>query len=192
MRPTTGLRSCAVIVVVAAGMNLLPMGSAMAGGDGLVAPANALSSSRWQSRLEVDKPSSLLRGLTTHWAFGAQVSTARLLSDYALDPLRLGSHGQTGGLHLTSGLLVTLRNNLNLWGPASANDAAFAQPYAGIGYSGIGQRGDWGFNADLGLSAQNPGAALQLGRMFNGASLGDTVRDLRLQPMIRLGMNYSF
>ena len=191
MCSTTGFRACAVLV--AAGITVLSMtGSALASGDGLVAPANALSGNRWQSRIEVDNPSSLLRGLTTHWSFGATASTARLLSDYALDPLRLGSHGQTGGMRLTSGLLVTLRNNLNLWGPASANDAAVAQPYAGIGYSGIGQRGDWGFNADLGLSAQNPGAALQLGRVFNGASLGDTVRDLRLQPMIRLGMNYSF
>lgn len=179
-------------MAVVAGINLLSIGSAVAGGDGLVAPANALTSSRWQSRLEIDNPSSLLRGLTTHWSFGGQASTARLLSDYALEPLRLGSQGQIGGIRLTSGLLLTVRNNLNLWGPATANDAAIAQPYAGIGYSGVGQRGDWGFNADLGLSAQNPGAALQLGRMFNGASLGDTVHDLRLQPMIRLGMNYSF
>ena len=76
--------------------------------------------------------------------------------------------------------------------PVCAGNHNWFGMYSRIGYSGVGQRGDWGFNADLGLSAQNPGAALQLGRMFNGASLGDTVLDLRLQPMIRLGMNYSF
>ena len=44
----------------------------------------------------------------------------------------------------------------------------------------------------LGLAAQNPGAATQFGRLFNGVSFGDAVRDLRIQPMIRLGMNYAF
>ena len=76
---------------------------------------------------------------------------------------------------------------------AAGDNTSVAQPYAGIGYSGTGLRGDWGFSAELGLAAQNPGAAAQFGRMFNGGvSLGDTVRDLRLQPMIRLGMNYAF
>ncbi len=191
MHPAIGIRTGTLAVAVAATC-LLSTGLAQAAGNGLVAPANALASSRWQPRLEVDSPGSLLRSLGTHWSFAVQASAARLLSDYRLDTPRLGSQALPGGLRLTSGLLLAQRSYVNAFGAGNAADTALAQPYAGIGYSDSSQRGDWGFSADLGLSAQNPGAALQLGRMFSGASLGDTVRELRLQPMVRLGMNYSF
>lgn len=162
---------------------------AVGAGSGLALPADALVRSNWQARFEFDQPSMLARSLGTPWALGQTPLTGRLLSDYRIDTLRFG---QTGGFKLTSGVLVNLRA-VSTGGLVFNNDAAsVAQPYAGIGYSGSGERGDWAFSAELGLAAQNPGAAAHFGRMFNGVSLGDTVRDLRLQPMFRLGMNYAF
>jgi hypothetical protein len=173
-----------MIVVFAA----LPAAGA---GNGLVPPADTLETTHWQARFEVDNPASLGRPLATNWALDQSPLTGRLVGDYRMDTLRFG---QTGGLRLTSGVLVNLRNPATngLGMTPSVDNPSAAQPYAGIGYSGAGSRGDWGFSAELGLAAQNPGAAVQFGRLFNGVSFGDTVRDLRLQPMIRLGMNYAF
>lgn len=160
-------------------------GSALAGGAGLVATPDALVGSRWQARIQVDT-----LPLVGPWAAGVPLGQAsvlqmtRLLGDYRLDSLRFG---QTGGLRLTGGLLLNQR-------PAIAGgDSRGTWPYFGVGYAGGGERGDWGFSADLGLAAQNPGAASRLGRVFSGSvDLNDALRELRLQPMIRLGVTYSF
>ncbi len=168
-------------------------GAAIAGGNGLMAPRDVLESPHWQARFEIDQPLPLGTSLATNWALGSAPLTGRLLGEYRLDSLRFG---HAGGLSLTSGVLLSLRypSTVGLGAvPGFGSDSAStAQPYAGIGYSGGGARGDWGFSAEFGLAAQNPSAAGQFGRMFSGVSFGDTVRDLRLQPMIRLGMNYAF
>ncbi len=158
----------------------------MAQADGLTAPADGLGGPRWQARFELD--TTLARGGAAAFGLG-QVSglqTARLLGDYRFDALRFG---QTGGLRLTSGLLLNQRV-----GPLGADvDARNAWPYFGVGLSGNGARGDWGFQADFGLAAQSLGSAVRLGRVLNGGlSVGDAVRDMRLQPVVRLGMTYSF
>ena len=42
------------------------------------------------------------------------------------------------------------------------------------------------------MAAQSPGATLRLGRVVNGGlSVGDALRDLRLQPVVRLGVTYN-
>ena len=52
---------------------------------------------------------------------------------------------------------------------------------------------NWGFNADVGMAAQSLGATVRLGRAFGGGlSMSDALRDLRLQPVVRLGVTYSF
>ncbi len=169
------------------------VGAALAGGDGLTISPGAFESPRWQARFEIDQPIPLVSGMAANWALGSAPLTGRLFGEYRIENLRFGLGG---GLSLTSGVL------LNLLYPGTAglgvapgfgiNNASTARPYAGIGYSGTTAHGDWGFSAEFGLAAQNPGAAGQFGRMFNGVSFGDTVRDLQLQPMIRLGMNYAF
>jgi len=111
----------------------------------------------------------------------------RPLGDYPLEALRFN---QTSNLRVTSGLLLNQR-----FGPLGSADvdSRNAWPYLGLGLSGNGVRGDWGFQADFGLAAQSLGATMRLSRVLNGGlSVGDAVRDLRLQPVVRLGMNYSF
>lgn len=105
---------------------------------------------------------------------------ARLYSDYYLGAPRLGD---TGGARLTSGLLLGGRSRPLA---AEAPEALQAWPYVGVGYTGASARHGWGFNADLGLAAQNPGA-LRLGQR-----LDDAVRELRLQPLLQVEVSYRF
>ena len=45
----------------------------------------------------------------------------------------------------------------------------------------------------MGVVAQSPSQALGAGRMLGGAQgVDDLVRELRLSPMLQLGVNYSF
>ncbi len=66
-------------------------------------------------------------------------------------------------------------------------------PYVGIGYSDFGLKSGWGWWADVGLLVQSPGGALGLGRVVSGSQgLDDVLRDLRMAPMVQLGVNYAF
>lgn len=68
-----------------------------------------------------------------------------------------------------------------------------AIPYLGVGYSDYSLKSGWGFWADIGLVVQSPGNALGMTRVMSGTqSLDDLVRELRLSPMLQLGINYSF
>jgi hypothetical protein len=68
-----------------------------------------------------------------------------------------------------------------------------AMPYLGIGYSDYSLKSGWGFWADIGLVVQSPGGALGMGRVLSGAqNVEDLARELRMSPMLQLGVNYSF
>ena len=153
-------------------------------GDGLAPSTTSLSPSRWQSRMEFS--TSVNRADWVPFGLGTSLQTASLFSDYRFDAFRLG---QTGGLRLTSGLLLSQRTQY----VAGEGESRTAWPYFGVGYSSGSLAGDWGFSADLGMAAQSLGATVRLSRVFGGGlSLSDAVRDLRLQPVVRLGVNYSF
>jgi hypothetical protein len=155
---------------------------------GLTAPANALGGAFWQARFERDLSGSA--GAQTAMTLllpTASVQSVRLLGDYQFSTLRLGD---TGGLRLTGGVLINLRNTPGVGGSGGA-DSASTLPYAGIGYSSASQRGDWGFSADLGLAAQGLGS-VRLDRLLNGGSGLGPDAAIRLQPMVRLGMSLAF
>lgn len=158
--------------------------------DGLTAPTSTLDapgSVGWQMRLELDSSAAGNTLQRPALASAGGLQTARLLGDYPIDAWRLGP---TTGLRVTSGLVLNQR--FNPLGSADA-DNRDAWPYLGLGLSGNGLRGNWGFRADFGLAAQSLGSAVRLGRVLGGGlSVGDAVRDMRLQPLVRLGMNYSF
>ena len=66
-------------------------------------------------------------------------------------------------------------------------------PYIGIGYSNLSAKSGWIFSADLGVVSQSPGNVVRFGRVFGGSqSLDDVVRDMRLAPVVQLGVSYSF
>ena len=160
--------------------------SATAQNRGLLPAADALGGANWQGRFEASmpvRPRSML-------ALGLPASTSqtlRLLSDYQLSAMRLGN---TGGLRLTGGLLINLRN------PSSTGVAENlgALPYAGIGYSSGDLRGDWALSADFGLAAPGLSPA-RMDRLFGpaGSSSGLGLdASARLLPMVRLGMTLAF
>ena len=124
-----------------------------------------------------------------------------------------------GGFRATSGLIVGARsssalsgNTGNLAGRAFNFDhrhAAWvsplaqvdlqpstevaAVPYVGVGYTGLANKGSWGFSADVGLVALSPRSAVKLGRLLGGAqSLDEVLRDMRVSPLVQLGVSYSF
>ena len=161
----------------------LVAGSAIAGGEGLVAQPDRFDGARWQARIEVDSAMQPTVGNTALGHAGS-IQTTRLLGDYRLDALRFG---QTSGLTLTSGLVLSQRTL------GAGADSRSAWPYLGLGYAGSAARGDFSFSADVGLAAQSLGSTARLGRLLNGGvSLDDAWRGLQLQPMVRLGVNYSF
>jgi hypothetical protein len=75
----------------------------------------------------------------------------------------------------------------------SSGQNVSALPYLGIGYSDYSLKSGWGFWADIGLVVQQPGNALRMGGVLSGTqSMEDVLRDLRMSPMLQLGVNYSF
>ena len=154
---------------------------------GLTTSATALGGAFWQARFEQDSRSPV--SARSAMALGLPAATApqslRLLSDYQLSTLRLGD---TGGLRLTGGLLINLRNTGNT---PSNSDSTGALPYAGIGYSSGNLRGEWGFSADLGLAAPGLSPA-RMDRLFGASTALGLDNSPRLLPMVRLGVNLAF
>ena len=146
-----------------------------------------------------------------------RIVSARLLGDYYFSRPSI-SNGRVSGFRATGGVLlgprlgtwsmsqtsitydtstVTIeRRNFGLLPPlldAVDRDAGSAVPYVGVGYSNVFDKGRWGVSADLGLIALRPsGGGLRLGRAFGVQTSDDSLRDLRLAPMLQLGVSYSF
>jgi len=189
--------------------------NALADGRGIRVDANGLDWPRWQARLQLNIES---QSATAPLGFGVLQTTVprarsgALFGDYYVARPRLGD---AGGLRLTSGIVVGQRGSL--FGPGSPaslenafsaavvrnlapapatspdaiEDTTLTWPYLGVGYSGSSLRGGWGFSADLGLAAQNPGA-IRLGRAVGNQPLDELVRDMRLTPVLQLGVSYRF
>ena len=111
-----------------------------------------------------------------------------------------------GGFRATGGLVAGTRQfssatsldrrAISPPGVASTSDPAIDSstvPYLGVGYSNAWPKSGWRLSADLGLVSYSPGSATGVGRVLGGSqSLDDLVRDLRLAPVLQLGVSYSF
>jgi hypothetical protein len=155
---------------------------------------------RWQARLGVDQAPPWRGDLAPA---GNGLRSVKLLGDVYFSGPGFGAGKVVGGLRATGGLLLGSR--LPLLGAASGaplslsvsnsllasgrGDEAFDTPavgYVGIGYSSLSVRGGWGFSADLGVTT---GTGL---RPPEARSLDDAVRELRLRPVLQLGVSYAF
>lgn len=183
----------------------------LADGPGLQSVGIDKATTRWQARLELTtgSPQLSVGGAPAVWR-----QSVRLQGDYQLGQFRLGETS-IGQIRLTSGVWYGPRSLLLGSAPGSfrslgavsigwsvseaglrTHDAvpetASIWPYFGLGYSGALLGGALGLSADLGLAAQNPNA-LRMDRLFDSSSTLDSVlRDIRLTPMLRLGMSYRF
>jgi len=186
-------------------------------GDGLSLPgaARAHDWSHWQGRVALSMAEPGYRSLGAANG-GLKLRSLSLMGDFYFAGTNVGAPGQ--GFRATSGLvignraswsladgaalgatgrsvLVERRDRLSLSMPALPDAAAdtAAVPYVGVGYTGAWARSGWGFSADLGLMALSPASAVKLGRVPAGPqSLDDMLRDLRLSPVLQLGVSYSF
>lgn len=189
----------------------LPSSPVMAAdGNGLRAGTNQDRWTGWQGRLSLITSSD-------PWRLGVEapavkLNSASLMGDYYFGRSLAGPN-QFGGLRATSGLIFGPRWALGAGQSAGANGSAFSiasrpigraplpsagdavsegnatLPYLGIGYTGLSPRNGWGFSADLGLIAKSPGGALRFG---GSQSLDDVIRDMRMTPLLQLGVSYSF
>jgi hypothetical protein len=190
---------------------MLVLGATSVWGDGrgLTVDVDRVDWPRWQARLQLNSENTVPSLATDPVAPGSilRARSASLLGDYYVMRPRFG---EAGGLRLTSGVVVGSRGSLFSPGaapslgegftatlarnqsglPASLDkpaDATLTWPYLGVGYSDTSQRGGWGFSADLGMAAQNPGAV-----RFGSQPLEEMVRELRLTPVLQLGVSYRF
>ena len=179
------------------------LGSAQAG-EGLNVSRDAQLWPRWQARLSIHTgPTDLPSGA----AWGSNLRSLGLMGDYYFLRAPLGERSN-GGFRATSGVLLgqaaAAAWALPAGGPSSVGrrhsalvsvdgmaEGRGTTPYAGIGYSALAANGGWGFSADLGLMAV--GSRVRLGQPPGAAQrLDDAVRDLRLMPVLQLGVSYSF
>ncbi|HMO48303.1 MAG TPA: hypothetical protein PKB14_20045 [Rubrivivax sp.] len=145
--------------------------------------------------------------------YGHTPLAASLYSDYYFGTKDLAdAAGPPSGFRASGALLIrppgvplsdvawSSRATTNLalprWQPAlidSSSAQTSALPYLGVGYSDYSLKSGWGFWADIGMVVQSPGQALGVGRTLGGSQgVDDLVRELRLSPMLQLGVNYSF
>lgn len=133
-----------------------------------------------QTRLLADSPQSA-------WT----QQTGVVLGDYYFSRIRLGASNVSGGFRATSGLLLNQRPPRPTFsGLESAGEPWLAAPYLGVGWTGVSVRGGWGLTADIGLAGRSAGSP---GLRVNGTQgLDDLLRELRLTPMLHLGVSYAF
>jgi hypothetical protein len=112
----------------------------------------------------------------------------------------IGAHSALLGFAATPASNGLFASDRRLFGasaaPISAPDPALDSstvPYLGIGYSNLWGKSGWSFSADLGVVSQSPANVVRFGRVFGGSQgLDDVIRDMRLAPLIQLGVSYSF
>lgn len=140
---------------------------------------------RWQARLTVTETTDL-----------AARQRAALLSDYDLGTFGLSLPFAKGRFRATSGLLFDLRQAAAqpAWMTSLGADGGVpSAPYIGLGYTGWVPKTGLSFTADVGVSADYPGGTWRFGRaLFGNQGLDATLRDLRLQPRLQLGVQYSY
>ena len=190
-------------------------GPAMAAeGDSPAPDDDRVAWARWQGRLSLGGNASPPPRLGVPYS-ASRLPQASLLGDYYFARPFVGPR-QLGGFRATSGLLFGPRQALSISQPGAPAGSAFSigsrpfgaaapsrpgdattdsatLPYLGVGYTGLSPRSGWSFNADLGMVAQGSGNTVRLGRVFSGGqSLDDAVREMRLAPLLQLGVSYSF
>lgn len=200
---------CAVIA------SLSPLDAAHADGEGLAADVDRVPWVRFQTRLVTGADPAWRASLAPVERSGLQVGGVGVLGD-----VYLGAHSSASarlaapaGFRATGGVIMSARSPL--WGgpspgPFGSDRRTFGAnaaptigptdnadsgtvPYIGVGYSSLQAKSGWRFSADLGVVSQNPANAVRFGRALGSPqTLDDVVRDMRLAPLIQLGVSYSF
>jgi hypothetical protein len=157
-----------------------------------------------QARVGINS-SQLADGSSAAWQQQAGV----VMGDYYFSRSRLGKSDVSSGFRATSGLLLGQRSlalgtpalsggqgvnltvlrqpRLAIPGIESLQEGWSAVPYFGVGWSGASLRGGWGVTADFGFTARSNGL-----RTNSSQAVDDLLRELRLTPVLHLGVSYAF
>lgn len=208
--PTQGLRRGLLglaLLATAAGTPLLAQ-------EGLRAPAGSAAARLPEGSSGRDALRLRLGELRLDLAYGSAVGApprAHLFGDYFFTGPGFGQGDVAGGLRLTSGVMLgPAHDTANLPPPrlhaalaprptlpAGARELdpgqRVALPYIGLGYTSTSLREGWGLSADIGLGGMRPGERLRLGQSGGTAAQAERVlNDLRLAPVVQIGVSYAF
>lgn len=205
-------RTCATVATVALSVLSAVARADAPEGAGLQARADGVAWARFDARILTTAPPRWRAELAPFERSGLKIGG--LLGDVYLGaaPVDAGKP-PAGGFRATSGLVVgtpplgsgiagglagVQRRAPGVWSSVSGASAETAGdtvtvPYVGVGYSNAWPKSGWRVSADLGLLSYHPGSASGIGRVIGGSqSLDDLVRDMRLAPLVQLGVSYSF
>lgn len=174
-------------------------------GEGLVVPSAESLWPQWRARVTVY--SSTLSPLNP-WRLQEGNNTPRagqggaLLGDYYFAQPSIGSFRASGGL------MFGAMGGAPLWQAAASPrlglavqntsavpgaEAPGTVPYLGLGFTTAAWRNRLSLSADLGWVAEQPSAIGGVGRAIFGNQGWDTaLRDIRLAPVLQLGVRYAF
>lgn len=171
-------------------------------GQGLDPSGSGWFAGQWQARIELNHgvahssfPDPYSIAAPTH---GLQRPGLSVLGDFFFkSPLTDTPAATLSGFRATSGLMVGPRQFGPAVAPAAFSDSrngdAGPVPYFGVGYTDLPSHTGWGFSADFGWMAMSPRSAVRFGNTLGSPlSIDDLLRDLRLSPLIQIGVSYSF
>jgi len=200
------------IASLAAGIGLGCCAAAFAA-DGLTPPESTSIWPRWHARIALATEPTALPWAGEETGTGSRMQGLSLVGDYyfvqSVPGLSLAF--PRGGLRATSGLIygperslssalralprageqISFGHSAGMAAPGA--EAAGTMPYLGLGYTGHSLRHGVSLSADIGMMVLNPGGAVRLGRSVgNGALFEDALREMRLAPVLQIGVSYAF
>lgn len=174
--------------------------------DGLATPSAESLWPQWQARLALQ---TTVAPRSSFWSLverSSQPRTAQggaLLGDYYFAQPTVGHFRASGGLMYGAwGGAPSAAANGNRWGlliqslggvQTLATDSLGTVPYLGLGFTSAAWRNAWYLTADVGWVAEQPSALGGVSRALQG-SLGwdQALRDMRLAPLVQLGVRLAF
>lgn len=190
------------------GLGLVAAAAGAGAAQGLNLPAAERVWPQWQARITLLTTGGGALALAPLSDSGAAPSGLRggaLVGDYVFASPAFGQFrasggllsGHLGGLPLASALagqrlgVAVQRGLAPAW--AQGAQAPATLPYFGFGFSGAAGLAGLSLTADLGLVAERPAAAMGLGRaLFGNQGMERSLRELRLAPVMQLGVSYTF
>ena len=177
---------------------LLSSASTIAAGEGLAMTPGSVPWAR--AHAEGGAPAALpawRSALAEGDRTGLQINGVGLLGDHYFGSPPPASADRLEGFRATSGLLRVERRLFggldSLAGGDGVNAERSTAAYLGVGYSSLASQGGWSFSADLGVVALRPGSAVRFGRSLgNNQGVDDALREMRLAPLLQLGVSYAF
>ncbi len=184
------------------GLGLAWASAGAVAGPGLAVPSPEALWPQWGARVALHTSAySPVGAIALAPADGRQAVGASLLGDYTFATPGFGSFRASGGLLFGSagGAPMLLANGPSRVGLAllqadggSAENMA-TLPYLGLGFSSQLFGPQLAVSADLGWVAERPGALGGLGRaVFGNAGAAEAWRQLRVSPVLQLGLRYAF